>query len=104
MCLPESKVTTLAPWMSDVKNTAADSDKYTYDELFPPFLEQNKVDTWIVKCFSVTTPTGTQVSSQADGDGDLDWKGGTGYNGFLGEVTVKRETNLRFTALCGCVE
>lgn len=106
VCVAEDQVSNVAPWMTnEYKNQVPDSSKKVFQELFPPIMEPNTINTWIVKCVSLTSTAGVAgtVSSMTDGDGDLDWRGGTGYNGCLGEITVKRETNLRFTGACSCV-
>jgi hypothetical protein len=103
VCVSDSMVTGVAPWISGKKDMAADSENEDFDELWPPYTYSNYVQSWTVECASLTTTAGVGVYSVVDADGTLEWRRGTGYNGFLGEVTVKRETNIRLFGGCSCV-
>lgn len=83
--------------------TPDSSSEVLAHEVFPPGLEPNSVVTWILECGSLTSPTGVGVFSVVDGDGEIKWRPGTGYNGFLGEITVERDTNVRLFGGCSCV-
>jgi len=104
VCVSSSNVQSVAPWMtSEMKNQSPDSDNEDFDELFPPYTYPNTVQSWTVECGSLTSPGGVGVFSFTDADGTFEWRRGTGYNGFLGEMTVKRTTNIRLYGGCSCV-
>ncbi len=103
VCVSESMVTTVAPWISGKQNASPDSDAEDFDELWPPYTYPNTVQSWTLECGSLTQPAGTGVFSFTDADGTIEWRRGTGYDGFLGEITVKRNTNIRLYGVCSCV-
>jgi len=102
VCVSESMVETVAPWIKD-KNMTPDSDAQDFDELWPPYTYPNYVQSWTVQCASLTTSGGVGVFSLVDADGTIEWRRGTGFKGFLGEITVKRNTNIRLYGGCSCV-
>lgn len=103
VCVADSMVTSVAPWIQGKKDMEADSDAEDFDENWLPYTYPNYVKSWTVECASLTGAAGYGVYSFVDADGTIEWRRGTGYNGFLGEITVKRVTHLRFYGGCSCV-
>ncbi len=103
LCVSASNVENVAPWISGKQNASPDSDAEDFDEFWPPYTYPNTVQSWTLECGSLTQPAGTGVFSFTDADGTIEWRRGTGYDGFLGEITVKRTTNIRLYGVCSCL-
>lgn len=103
VCVSESMVTSVAPWISGKQNASPDSDAEDFDEHWFPYTYPNYVQSWTLECGSLTQPAGTGVFSYTDAEGTIEWRRGTGYDGFLGEITVKRQTNIRLYGVCSCL-
>ncbi|MBX9670506.1 MAG: hypothetical protein K2X93_23090 [Candidatus Obscuribacterales bacterium] len=101
VCVPESAVTSVAPWIK--KSAGPDSEETTLvNELWPPYTYPNYVTAWTVECASLFGSTGYGVFSFTDADGTICWYPGTGYDGFLGELVIDRQTNVRLFGACSC--
>lgn len=102
VCVNESMVTSIAPWISGKQNASPDSESQDWEEFWPPYMYNNEVTLWQLACGSLTQPAGTGVFKWTSGEGTIEWRRGTGFDGFLGEVSVSRTTRAWLTGACSC--